>query len=84
MKNMSQEQAAPVDGAESETVELPLSACPGCKPGDTIQFKVVSVDQNGGVINAMPVNETPDETANQGGGSDDLAQEVGETGAGEQ
>jgi hypothetical protein len=69
------DQAAPAaSGADddAQTVEIPISACEGMtpKPGQVLPFKVVSVDANNGVINA--VYAAPQ---GAGGGSDSMASE---------
>ena len=66
--------AASPDGNEPQTVEIPLSANPQAKEGDTIQLKVVSVDQENGVINAVPAQAAPADA----GGSDSMAEEFNE------
>ena len=58
------------DDEQAQTVEVPLSAAPQAKPGAMLTLKVISIDQQGGVINAVV---TPMEA--QGGGSDEMAQE---------
>jgi hypothetical protein len=56
---------------QQQTVQIPISACPDTpKPGAMLQFKVVSVDQNAGTVNAVCVE--PEE---EQGGSDSLAAE---------
>ena len=79
--NMEQEPGDDAGGDQQQTVEIPLSACPDCKEGDTIPMKVVSIDQQAGVINAMPQETTPDEN---GGGSDQMAEQLGNAGDSEQ
>ena len=72
----SNTEAEPGDDANQDmgdTVEIPLSACPDCKVGDTIPMKVISIDKEAGTINAMPQETTPDEN---GGGSDAMAEEL--------
>ena len=65
------------DYGDNQTVEIPLSACPDCKEGDALGFKVVSVDQNSGTITMTPTeSESPEAPEEQG--SDKLAQRVGE------
>lgn len=67
------EETPPSNGKpeEQQTVEIPLSACPTPpKPGQILHFKVVSIDQNGGVINAVCTDYGPGQ-----GGSDSLANE---------
>jgi hypothetical protein len=57
---------------EQQTVEIPLSAFASPpKPGAMVQMKVISVDANSGVVNAVPMApENMDE-----GGSDSMAKE---------
>lgn len=62
------------DQEQQQTVEIPLSACPTCKEGDTIPLKVISIDQNGGVINAV----VQEYQSGKPGGSDAMAEEVDE------
>ena len=62
--------AAPAGGGDS-TVEVPAAAIGAAKEGDTVQFKVVSVDAANGVANLAPVQAGPTE----GSGSDDMAAE---------
>lgn len=64
---------------ESQSVEIPISACPDAKPGDMIHFKVVSVNSDGGVVNAEPVSETEEDSAENEGGSDKMAEDMMET-----
>lgn len=78
---MEQEPGGDAPSDQAPTVEIPLSACPDCKEGDTIPMKVISIDQKSGVINAMPQETTPDEN---GGGSDQMADEIGAAGDSEQ
>lgn len=64
----------PSPGADQQpTVEIPLASFGGTPPeeGSTIQLKVVSVDTQNGVVNAMPMQAQPDD----GGGSDSMAAE---------
>jgi hypothetical protein len=59
-------------GYEKQTVSIPITACPTPpKPGDSLQFKVVSVDANAGTVNAV----CEDSREDQAGGSDSLADE---------
>ena len=62
---------------ESETVEIPISAAPDARPGSTISFKVISVDSESGVINASPVSDETEETMEEKGGSDQMAEGIG-------
>lgn len=64
----------PEQETEQPTVEIPLSACPDCKPGDTLMAKVVSVDSKSGTIN-VAIQEGEEE-----GGSDSMAAELGNVG----
>ena len=72
---MSEDAApdAPPEADQQPTVEIPLASFGGTPPeeGSTIQLKVVSVDTQNGVVNAMPMQAQPDD----GGGSDSLASE---------
>lgn len=62
------------DADQQQTIELPASAFKTApKEGETIQLKVVSVDANSGVINAVPVEAAP-----EAGGSDSMAAEFDE------
>ena len=64
---------APPEADQQPTVEIPLASFGGTPPeeGSTIQLKVVSVDTQNGVVNAMPMQAQPDD----GGGSDSMAAE---------
>lgn len=53
-------------------VEIEADAFPDAKEGDTICLKVVSVDANGGIINATPMPQAGGESD---GGSDSMAAE---------
>lgn len=65
-----------MENEQAETVEIPLSACPDCKPGDVLTAKVVSVDTDSGTINVTVEEQgEPDE-----GGSDSMAAELGNVG----
>lgn len=69
---------APASGSDDQyqqqTVSIPISACPTPpKPGAMLQFKVVSVDQNAGMVNAVCVDDGGDDGGD--GGSDSLAAE---------
>lgn len=66
-------ETEPMEQEQAETVELPLSACPDCKPGDTLMAKVISVDAKSGTINV-----TIEESGETEGGSDSMASELGE------
>lgn len=62
---------APKSDYQQQTVSIPISACPTPpKPGAMLQFKVVSVDQNSGNVNAVCVEPEKEE-----GGSDSMASE---------
>ena len=63
--------AAPAEG-QSQTVEVPLDSIAGAKEGDTVQFKVVSLDEQNGIATLAPVGAEAPESA---GGSDDMAAE---------
>ena len=67
----------PSPGAEqqTQTVEIPLSAVGQVKAGDTITLKVISVDEQGGVVNAAPMSQQAEESP-EAGGSDSLAAEL--------
>ena len=66
-----QPAAAPASNeGQPQTVEIPLSAMPQAKEGDSISLQVVSVDADNGVNNAVPATAAPDE-----GGSDSMAKE---------
>ena len=61
----------PAQDDQQQTVELPLAAFKTPpKEGETIQLKVVSIDSNSAVINAVPVAAAP-----ESGGSDSMAAE---------
>ena len=65
---------APAEQAPTEqpqTVELPLAAFGDVAVGDSISLKVVSVDEQAGVINAAPA-----QAEDQSGGSDALAAQL--------
>jgi hypothetical protein len=64
---------APPESGQQSTVEIPLASFGGNPPqeGSTIQLKVVSVDTQNGVVNAMPMQGAPDDD----GGSDSMASE---------
>ncbi len=63
----------PTDTAP-ESIEIPLASLPTPpKEGDTITLKVISVDEQAGVVNAVP--DQQEETAEGEGGSDQLASE---------
>ena len=66
------EMSAPDDaGDQTPTIELPLADFPTPpKPGDMLHLKVISVDENSGVINATPMSALAEE-----GGSDEMAKE---------
>jgi hypothetical protein len=63
--------APPENPDQRQTVEIPLSACPTPpKPGQVLNFKVISIDQNQKVINAVCTDYDQGQ-----GGSDSLAAE---------
>lgn len=58
------------------SIEIPLSSLPAAPTaGATIYLKVVSVDEQAGVVNAVPTTEMEEDTAEGEGGSDELASE---------
>lgn len=61
---------------ESETVSIPITACPDCKAGDKLTLTVLSVDENAGTISATVEDAEPDEE----GGSDSMAEDLGNAG----
>lgn len=67
-------QAAPPAAPQADqqqTVEIPLAAIGQAKEGDTVTFKVISRDEQGGVANVVPMtSEAPD-----AGGTDGMADE---------
>lgn len=64
------------ENEQAETVDIPLTACPDCKPGDSLTLKVLSVDEKSGTISAtVEEGNEPDE-----GGSDAMAAELGGAG----
>jgi hypothetical protein len=63
--------ASPQDD-QAQTVEVPASAIGAAKEGDTVQFKVVSVDQQNGIANLAPMPASEPESA---GGTDGMADE---------
>ncbi len=66
--------AGPPQGDQASTVEVPASAIGPAKEGDTVQFKVISVDQQNGVANLAPItNEAEDQS--EMGGADGMASE---------
>ena len=69
--------ASPTEGDNSQptTVELPLAAVGEVKAGDTISLKVISVDEQSGVVNATPMSQQAEE-GSEPGGSDQLAAEL--------
>lgn len=70
------DKAPPSDAGkqeEQQTIPVPVSAFPAPpKPGSMVQLKVISIDQNAGVVNTVIM---PAESA---GGSDGLASEFNE------
>lgn len=64
--------AADQSSDQASTVEVPASAIGGAKVGDTVQFRVISVDAQSGVANLSPV--TPSAPSN-GSGTDEMAEE---------
>lgn len=72
---MTDETESPQE-EQSETVDIPLTACPDCKPGDSLTLKVLSVDEKSGTISAkVEEGNEPEE-----GGSDAMAAELGNSG----
>jgi hypothetical protein len=65
------------DPEQQQTVEIPISAFPTPpKPNATVQLRVISVDANGGIVNAVVMEpEGP-------GGSDSLAAEFNQPSGG--
>ena len=59
---------------QPSTVELPLSDFGDVKEGQMLSLKVVSVDDENGVINAVPVTEAKASA----GGSDSMAESLKE------
>ena len=63
---MAEDAAAPAHasaagaGDQAQTVEVPVSAIGGAKEGDMVTFKVVSVDQQGGMANLAPAAGAPE------------------------
>lgn len=68
----SEAPAAPSQDDQAQTVEVPATAIGAAKEGDTVQFKVVSVDQQNGVANLAPMPASEPEKA---GGTDGMADE---------
>lgn len=74
---MAEDAAAPAHasaagaGDQAQTVEVPVSAIGGAKEGDMVTFKVVSVDQQGGMANLAPAAGAPEE--DDMGGADGMA-----------
>ena len=66
-------EMAPTSPGETETVEVPAASIGASMEGDTVQFKVISVDQQNGVATLSPVMAENQEM----GGSDDMAAEFG-------
>ncbi len=65
--------AGAADGGGDSNVEVPSTAIGDAKEGDTVQFTVVSRDdENGGATLAPNGPEAP-----EAGGSDDMAEEFG-------
>lgn len=73
------EDGAPVEAPapegsddQAQTVEIPLAALGGAMPkeGDTLQLKVVSVDEQGGVVNATAMKPEA-----SGSATDEMADE---------
>jgi hypothetical protein len=70
------------DADQAQTVEIPVSAIGGQKvnPGDVIRLKVISVDENNGVINAT-YDHAPEEvpgTPPRPKGSEGMAMAAGD------
>ena len=63
------------DQDQQQTVEIPLSAMPSAKEGATISLKVISVDSQNGVINAVAM-QAPVGTPNSDGLADELEQNM--------
>jgi len=60
-------------GDQAQTVEVPLSAVPDAQEGATVSFKVVSVDQQNGVVNLAPASGEPE--GDESGGTEGMAGE---------
>lgn len=71
----SSSDQSPDEKQQTQTVEIPLSAVGQVKAGDTITLKVISVDEQGGVVNAAPMSQQAEEGP-EAGGSDSLAAEL--------
>lgn len=70
----AEEAAVSSPETTSQSIEIPLSALSVAPAaGATISLRVVSVDEQAGVVNAVPVSETEEEPTE--GGSDELAEE---------
>jgi hypothetical protein len=56
---------------QQQTVEIPLAAIGQAKEGDTVMFKIISRDEQGGVANVVATTgDEPD-----AGGTDGMAEE---------
>jgi len=73
MQEEAQTPAPAPDGAgdQTQTVEVPLSAVPNAQEGAMVSFKVVSVDQQNGVVNLAPATSEPE--GDEAGGTDGMA-----------
>ena len=60
----------PPPAGEQQTVEIPIAAIGQAKEGDTVTFKIISRDDQGGVANVVAMTGDAD-----AGGTDGMADE---------